>query len=326
MDDYFSLSLNNILEYLNEGVYFTDLNQNILYCNSGAERITGYRLEEIVTKRYCDILLHTNQNSESLCEEQCLTEKAGKEGKVQETFKFIYHKDGHMVPVTIRTFPVYDKAGQITGFIEMITDNSRQKLGQAKVNALTQAAYVDSLTGLFSKQYLEHRVLTRLSVMPDSGSSFGIVYINIVGFRAINDKYGVTQGDKVLKMAAKTLATAIEAPDLLARWHGASFIIIANTSNVSRLLLLADKLKVLIGETDVAVNDEVISINITVGFTIAQKHDTLDSIIERSTKASLEQQPEEKAAKTQEDCQEYKESADMFDKVKKCFIHPRAGE
>lgn len=326
MDDYFSLSLNNILEYLNEGVYFTDLNRNILYCNSGAERITGYRLEEIVMRKYCDVLMHTNQNGEPLCEEQYLIEKTRKEGKVQETFMFIYHKDGHMVPVTIRTFPVYDKGGHITGFIELITDNSRQKLGQAKVNALTQAAYVDSLTGLFSKQYLEHRVITLLSIMPDNGSSFGLLYINIVGFQAINDKYGVTQGDKLLKLVAKTLAAALKAPDMLARWHGASFIVIASTSNLGRLLMLADKLKVLIGETDFSVNEEVITVKLAVGCTIAQKQDTLDSIIERITQAALEQQPEEKAAKPKADCQECKEPSDMFDKVKECFIHPRADE
>jgi len=294
MDNYFNLSLKNILDYLDEGLYFTDLNKNIHYCNSGAETITGYRFDEIAMQKCCNIISHTDLNGEQLCEKQCLITKIIEEKKMQEVFAFISHKDGHLVPVTIRTFPVYDKANHITGFIELITDNTRQKLGQAKMNALTQAAYIDSLSELFSKQYLENRLQTMLTKMADTGKAFAILYINIIGFRAINDMYGVSRGDKILKMVAKTLSTAISSSDIIGRWHGASFIAISNTTNKSLLLLLADKLKGLIAESDFTINGETMSVNITITYTIAQMYDTFDYLIERATKGS----PAEKESAT----------------------------
>lgn len=326
MDDYYSLFLNNILDYLNEGVYFTDLNQNILYCNSGAERIAGYRLEEIVMKNYGDVMMHIGLSGEQLREEQYLIEKTRKEGKVQETFMFIYHKAGHKVPVTIRTFPVYDKAGKLAGFIELISDNSRQKLGQDKVNALTQAAYIDSQTELFSKQYLEHRVQTLLAEMPESGKAFGVLYINILGFRTINDSYGVTQGDKVLKMIGQTLAAAITPPSIIGRWHGASFIVVVNKTNKSLLLLLADKLKTRIAETEFAISEAKIPVKIAVGYTLVQEQDNFDYLIERATKASFEERETEEPVQVEKESQEEKEAEYSFQKVKESFIHPRPND
>jgi len=323
MDDYFSLSLNNILDYLNEGVYFTDLNQNILYCNSGAERITGYRLEEVVMKKYGDVMMHIDLSGEQLREEQYLIEKTRKEGKVQETFMFIYHKEGHKVPVTIRTFSVYDKDGKLAGFIELITDTSRQKLGQGKVNALTQAAYIDSQTELFSKSYLEHSVQTLMAARPGTGKAFGILYINLLGFRTINDAYGVTQGDKVLKMVAQTLAAAIAIPNIIGRWHGASFIVVVHNTNKSLLLMLADKLKTRIAETEFAINDEKMTIKIAVGYSLAQEQDNFDYLIERATKASFEEREEEEPIQVAKESQENQALEDNFQKVKQSFIHPR---
>ncbi|MBP2634391.1 MAG: diguanylate cyclase with sensor [Firmicutes bacterium] len=326
MDDYYSLFLNNILDYLNEGVYFTDLNQNILYCNSGAECITGYRLEEVVMKNYGDVMMHIALSGEQLREEQYLVEKTRKEGRVQETFMFIYHKDGHKIPVTIRTFPVYDKVGKLVGFIELITDNSRQKLGQDKVNALTQAAYIDSQTELFSKQYLEHRVQTLLAEMPESGKTFGVLYINILGFRTINDSYGVTQGDKVLKQVGQTLAAAITPPSIIGRWHGASFIVVVNDTHKSLLLLLANKLKTRLAETEFAINEEKIPVRIAVGYTLAQALDNFDYLIERVNKSSLEEREEEPPVQVAKESQEDKEPEYSFQQVKESFIHPHPDE
>jgi diguanylate cyclase (GGDEF)-like protein/PAS domain S-box-containing protein len=289
MYDYFKVFLNNVLDYLDEGVYFTDVNKNILYWNSGAENITGYRLDEIAMQKCCQIISHTDINGEQLCDKHCLITQVIEAGKQQENFMFIVHKDGHLVPVTIRTFPVHDKDDQITGFIELITDNSHQKLGQDKVSALTKAAYIDSLSELFSKQYIESRMQTMLTEAPDKKKTFGILYINITGFRAINELHGVSRADKILKMVARTLSSGIKFPNVIGRWHGASFMVIVDTSNKSLLLLLAGKLKTLISEADFSVGEETIPIKVSVGYAISQSYDTLDYIIERATKTSLEE-------------------------------------
>jgi diguanylate cyclase (GGDEF)-like protein/PAS domain S-box-containing protein len=289
MYDYFKVFVNNVLNYLDEGVCFTDLNQNILYWNNGAEAITGYRLDEATTQKCYKVITHTDRNGNQQCDKQYPITQVIEKDKLQENFMFIVHKEGHLVPVTIRTFPVHDKDGEIRGFIELISDNSRQKLGQDKVGALTKAAYIDSLSELFSKQYIESRLQTMLTEAPDKKKPFGILYINITGFRVINELYGVSRADKILKMVAKTLSTSIISPNIIGRWHGASFIAIVDTTSKSLLLLLAGKLKTLIAEADFSIGDETIPLKVSVGATMSQSYDTPDYIIERATKASLEE-------------------------------------
>lgn len=293
MYDFYKVFIKTVLDYLDEGVYFTDINMQILYWNKGAEAITGYTIDEVSMQKCCQVITHTDENGDPLCERNCPITEILTDGIQKETFLFIIHKEGRLIPVTLRTFPVRDKDDKIIGFIELITDNTRQKIGQAKMSALTKAAYIDSLSELFSKQYIENKLQTLLAEPTDTRKSFSILYINITGFRSINEIYGVSRADKLLKIVAKVLVTAIRFPNLVGRWHGASFIAIIDTPNRSLLLLLAEKLKTLISETEFSVGDETVPISVTVGYAISQSYDTLDYIIERATNISPEEKPQE---------------------------------
>jgi len=75
---------------------------------------------------------------------------------------------------------------------------------------------------------------------------------------------------------------------MIGRWHGASFIVIAGTANKSLLLLLADKLKALVAETKYVIGEETVPIRLAIGYTVSQKYDTVDYLIERAMRASFE--------------------------------------
>ena len=127
-----------------------------------------------------------------------------------------------------------------------------------------------------------------LDEIPGKRESFGIIYINITGFRAINEQYGVSMADKILKIVATTLSAGISYPNIIGRWHGASFIAIVDTSKRSLLFMLADKLKLSVSESPIFLNGETIRILVTVGCAVSQSYDSLDYLIERATKAALE--------------------------------------
>src|SRR6056297_3396468 len=96
-----------LLEELHEGVYFVDNNRQILYWNKSAERITGYLAEEVVgTHCYDNLLVHVDDNGNSLCRGICplamtINTLDKFTGKV-----YLHHKEGHRVPVTIKTLPM----------------------------------------------------------------------------------------------------------------------------------------------------------------------------------------------------------------------------
>ncbi|MEG6584366.1 sensor domain-containing diguanylate cyclase [Dendrosporobacter sp. 1207_IL3150] len=287
MHDYFRAMIKNVFNYIDEGVYFVDSNKNIIYWNRGCEKLSGYRLEEAINQKCCQIISHINLSGEKICGEQCPVTLALQESQQPETEVFILHREGHRVSVTVRTFPVYDADNNIIGVIELISDSSQRKLGGDKVKALTKAAYIDSLTELVSKQYLQSRLQKMLNEASAANEPFGILYINILGFRKVNELYGVANADKILKMVAKTLEAVIKNPNIVGRWHGASFIAVVESSNKSRLLMLAEKVKLLVSESGVSIDSETLHVAVAVGTASMQSYDTIDYIIERATKAAL---------------------------------------
>lgn len=288
MYDFFRTFITTVFNYIDEGICFTDVNKNIIYWNSGAATITGYRFDEVAGKNCGQVIAYINQNGEKIDCTNDPTTQASEDAARQERRLSISHQDGHPVPVLLRSFPVYGDNAELTGFIHLITDNLCRETQQAKMGALTKAAYIDSLSELFNKQYLDSRLRTLLSTAPDRREAFSILYVHIPGFREFNEKYGVARADQLLKMVAKTLSSVICPPNMIGRWHGASFIVIAGTANKSLILLLAEKLKALVAETNYAIGEETVSVRLVIGHTVSQDYDTVEYLIERAMKASLE--------------------------------------
>lgn len=289
MYDFFRTFIATVFNYMDEGICFTDVNKTIIYWNNGAETITGYPLNEVVGENCDQIIAAINQVGTKPDALSCPTTQAAQISAQQGHRLVIAHKNGQPIPVLLRIFPVYDDDAELTGFIHLIIDNSCQRVEHAKMNALTKAAYVDSLSGLFSKQYLENRLQDLLSAAPDRRKAFGLLYLSIVDFRAINEKYGVSKADQLLKMAAGTLSSGISTPNLIGRWHGASFIVIINTTNKSLILLFADKLKALIAEAKFVIGEDPISLQLAVGHTVSQEYDTVNYMLERAVKVLPEE-------------------------------------
>lgn len=288
MYDFFRAFITTVFNYIDEGICFTDVNRNIIYWNRGAATITGYRFDEVAGKNCGQVIANLDQNGKEIDGTDELTAQSSENVSRQERRLSIAHKDGHSVPVLLRNFPVYGDNAELKGFIYLITDNFCRETQQAKMGALTKAAYIDSLSELFNKQYLDNRLRTLLSAAPDRREVFSILYVHITGFREFNEKYGIAQADQLLKMVAKTLSSVICPPNMIGRWHGASFIVIAGTANKSLVLMLAEKLKALVAETNYPIGEKTVSVRLLIGHAVSQDYDTVDYIIERAMKATLE--------------------------------------
>lgn len=295
MNDYLNTFTSHLLNYLDQGVFFINIEKNLVYWNKSAETLLGYQSAELSNHKCCQLTTHIGLNGESLCSEHCPITKAIQEGQPQEEDMFIVHKDGHTILAKVTTVPVYNKVGQLVGVIELISNNALKGIGQEKIKALTKAAFMDSTSELFSKQYIETRLQTMFKESPEKRESFGILYINIVGFRAINEMYGASRADRILKSVAKILSSGITHPTIIGRWHGASFIVILDTAKKSLMLLLADKLKKLISETSLQIGDQNVEITVSIGHAISQSNDSIDYLIERATKDSLVENVKEAA-------------------------------
>jgi PAS domain S-box-containing protein len=120
--------LRDVLDSANEGIYVTDRERRFLLWNRMAERITGYRREEILGRRcYDNILAHTDRKGSPLCQEGCPLEKTIKYGNLHgPEIVFLNHKDGRKVPVEVMTAPLRDGSGKIIGGIEVFREVSER--------------------------------------------------------------------------------------------------------------------------------------------------------------------------------------------------------
>lgn len=105
------------------GFYITDGNRNVLYWSKGAEKILGYKVDELVGKKcFENPLNHVNRYGKELCRSKhCPLVQTIKSGKVQamSVFLFAKHKNGHRVPVSVTVSPIKDHAGKVVGGLEV---------------------------------------------------------------------------------------------------------------------------------------------------------------------------------------------------------------
>lgn len=274
----------NLLDHLSEGVYFVDGNRVISYWNQAAERITGYRAEEVVG-RHCheNILRHVSAEGEELCLDGCPLHDTITDGESRKVATvFLHHRQGHRVPISVQTLPLVGSDGKITGAVEIFSDKRDGEDLQRRIEDLRQKLLLDGLTQLPNRQHAERDIKTRFFSMQNGGSRFGVLFIDIDHFKNINDTHGHDVGDMALKVAASTLRNNIRPGDLVARWGGEEFVGVFSGVDPDGLLLVATKIVMLMRNSQVHLEDSNINFTVSIGATAATSKDDLTSIIKRA--------------------------------------------
>ncbi len=122
------ISTEKIIDCLNDGVYVCDRDRRIVFWSRSAERITGWRSEDVLG-RACleDILNHVDKDGHRLCgEEHCPLHRAMITGVTTNVpiIVFAQRKDGRRVPTQVTTAPILNEAGEIIGGVETFRDVS----------------------------------------------------------------------------------------------------------------------------------------------------------------------------------------------------------
>ncbi len=273
----------SLLDNLYDGVYFVDNDRRILYWNKGAERITGYGFGDVVG-RYCheNILNHVSYTGVCLCTGDCPLRKTILDGQYRETEAFLHHKNGHRIPVLIRTSPIYDELGIVKGAVEIFSDNSAHVQTRNEKTVLEEVVYKDPLTGIYNRSFMEIKARSALMEYQASEIPFGLLFMDLDNFKVVNDTYGHSVGDMVLKMVANTLAHNLRSIDLVGRWGGEEFLIVAQNIDQDNLVHLADKLRSLVGSSSLDINGTKVRITISIGATMATKNNSFEIILDRA--------------------------------------------
>jgi diguanylate cyclase (GGDEF)-like protein/PAS domain S-box-containing protein len=273
-----------VADDLSEGIYLLDEQGLISYWNKGAERITGFASGEVLGRKCSDdILRHTDGAGRELCLDGCIYKEAIGCGEPQEGDIYLHHKDGHRIPIHARALPIPGSEGRPARAIEVFSDRSGRAELLVQLEQLKREALADPLTGLGNRRFAEMSAVSALEGLQAEGLGFGLLLLDIDHFKAVNDTFGHTVGDRTLRMVAWTLANAVRRNDAAARWGGEEFLVLCPGASLEVLAEVAERIRALVERSWIGLEDgRKAAVTVSIGGTLARAGDSLESLVERA--------------------------------------------
>ena len=204
------------------GMWDWHLDTRRLTFNSIAERLLGYQKNEVASSVY-SVRALAHPDDEGTLVEKMEEHLAGTRSFFEADVR-MRRKSGAYIWTNIRGRVTQrdqnDRPLRVTG---MLIDISQRKQLEARLNEL---ATTDELTGLFNRRHGTATLRGEIDRARRTGSSFGLVLLDIDHFKQVNDRFGHDVGDKVLADVAELLRSRLRKTDIAARWGGEEFAII----------------------------------------------------------------------------------------------------
>lgn len=216
-------------------VMITDIENKIVFVNTGFEQLTGYQQHEVLGREpsflWSSLPDETSKDTESLLSRKIIHLQSQEPN---------LHKDGYLFYVDQSIAQIMDETGKITHYVSFskdATDRLKREL------ALKDLASRDALTGLLNrrageqllKQYDDHKQLPKKMLC--------LIMMDVDNFKKINDTFGHVVGDLILKSSSQLLKSKARNTDSVIRWGGEEFLIIVPDSDLKAALEFAERMR-----------------------------------------------------------------------------------
>lgn len=168
--------------------------------------------------------------------------------------------------------------------IAAIREQTRELEGrvQERTKALEELARLDPLTNLFNRRGITEIIEAELDRQQRLNSQFGVFWIDLDHFKALNDNAGHAIGDEALQVISSTLVSNLRRYDHAARWGGDEFLVILSPCDPLTLNQLGERLRHSIAE---AMQARGWSVTASIGGYLVQPGDTLDQLLQQADDA-----------------------------------------
>jgi diguanylate cyclase (GGDEF)-like protein/PAS domain S-box-containing protein len=211
------------LNSIGDAVISTDISGNITYLNQVAERMTGWPGAEASGRPFAEVF----QIIEGVTREparnpmQLAVEQNQAVGLTSNCI--LIRRDGHESAIADSTAPIRSRTGQVIGAVIVFRDVSEARAMRLKMTHLAQH---DFLTDLPNRLLLKDRITQAISLARRHGKHLAVLFLDLDGFKHINDSLGHEIGDKVLQLVAQRLVACVRTSDTISRHGGDEFVIL----------------------------------------------------------------------------------------------------
>ena len=202
----------SVFEHASEGIYITDAQGTILDVNESFSRITGYSRAEAIGQN--PRLLKSNRQEPAFHAAiwRALTTQGQWSGEIWNR-----RKNGEVFAQLQTISAVRDHHGRIQQYVALFSDITTLKMQQKHLEHL---AHFDALTHLPNRLLLADRLEHAMSQAHRGGHQLAVVYLDLDGFKSVNDRHGHAVGDQLLIAMAHAMKSTLREGDTLARIGG----------------------------------------------------------------------------------------------------------
>jgi diguanylate cyclase (GGDEF)-like protein/PAS domain S-box-containing protein len=259
----------SVFSHAREGIMITAADGTIIDVNDTFTRITGYAREESLGRKPSLLKSAHHDRGFYAAMWHDLAEKGHWYGEILNQ-----RKNGEVYPEMLTISMVQDERGEAQHFVALFTDISALK---AHEKQLEHMAHFDVLTGLPNRVLLADRLHQAMVQTQRRGQLLAVAYLDLDGFKLINDSQGHEVGDQVLIILASRMQQALREGDTLARLGGDEFVAVfldlpdvsAAAPMLSRLLAAAD--------APLHVGDRVLQVSASIGVTFYPQAEEVDA-------------------------------------------------
>lgn len=275
-----------ITDSMHDVIWVMDENFKMTYVSPSVERLTGFEVDEVLNKPISDLInADTRRQLAQRIQEITQINEAGRTGsECDELFEFeIQCKFGRQVWVesTIKFF--FSAPGIIAtiyGSTRDITDRHRQYI------ELKNLASMDFLTGVKNRRIFFEKLQYETARFRRHGTPLSLIVLDIDHFKKINDRYGHSIGDEVLRQVVKLLEDEIREMDTIGRLGGEEFGILLPDTALEEAHYLAERLREHVSEYPLEISGVYIPVTASFGVVQCDPSETVSSIYKRADVAA----------------------------------------
>jgi diguanylate cyclase (GGDEF)-like protein/PAS domain S-box-containing protein len=211
------------LNSIGDAVLSTDIQGNVVYLNAVAEHMTGWSRKEAVGHPLSDVFQiidgATHKPSPNPMEIATKLDKAV--GLAANCI--LIRRDGYESAIEDSAAPIHDRDGRVTGAVIVFHDVS---MARAVVQEMSHLAQHDALTDLPNRLLLNDRLAQAISLARRNRHQLAVLYLDLDGFKNINDSLGHSIGDKLLQSISLCVSAVVRKSDTISRQGGDEFVIL----------------------------------------------------------------------------------------------------
>ncbi|WP_394210908.1 EAL domain-containing protein [Enterovibrio calviensis] len=258
-----------VFTHSREGIIIADEHSRIIEVNEAFTRITGYSIDEVRGKK--PSILHSGRQDASFYKTmwRSLTDNGYWSGELWNC-----RKNGEIYPELLTISCVFDEDIKPVNFVAVFSDITSYKEQERN---LEKIAHFDTLTELPNRFLLGDRLKNAMKSAKRNGQYVAVIFLDLDGFKSINDTYGHSVGDILLQEVAKRMQAAMRDSDTIARIGGDEFVaVLAGLNSPKNCTPLLPRL-VAATSDPVDVNGYLVQVSASFGITIYPQAEDVDA-------------------------------------------------